>query len=234
MKNDVVYIVRGGKNEELRYSLRSVEQNFPHRDVCIYGGKPKGIKADINVQMEQYGRDKWEKVRNTLKEICKNDLHTENIWLFNDDFFIMQPVKKPANYYDGTLAHQINVIEAKVFGRKTQYSVKLRHLLDTLRKAGVEQPLNYAHHTPMLINRKKMLETLEAYHREPMFRALYGNLNHIGGVDMPDVKFYGNRQPWPIGTYASTADESWLTEKIGFVIRDKFRTPSRWEEDGRK
>lgn len=226
---DVVYILRNGKNEELRYSLRSVEKNFPHKRIWFYGGKPDNIEPDVFVPFEQIGKTKWQKVRNTIEAVCKNDNITKDFWLFNDDFFVMKEVKKPVNYYDGTLSGRILQIESKVFGRQSEYSLMLRHLLKTLQDAGIETPLNYAHHTPMKINRKKMLETLEKYPNEPMFRALYGNINKIGGENMPDVKFYQNRQPFPIGTYASTADESWRSEKIGQIIRGKFAYKSRFE-----
>lgn len=227
--NDVVYICREGKNRELTYSLRSVEKNFPHRMLIIYGGKPDDIEPDAYHRVKQEGATKWEKVRNTLIKVCQNDGITPDFWLFNDDFFIMKPVENPVNYYDGTLVGRIAQIEQRLWGRPSKYSTQLRHLCKTLNAAGIANPLNYAHHTPMLINRKKMLETLEKYPNEPMFRALYGNINHIGGVNMPDVKFYKNRQPWPIGTYASTADESWNQEKIGEIIREAFPEPSHWE-----
>lgn len=228
--NDIVYILRMGKNEELRYSLRSVEQNFPYKRVWFYGGKPQDIQPDRFERIFQEGDTKWQKVRNTLVLICQNDNITEDFWLFNDDFFIMEKVENPVNYYDGTLADRIKQIESAIFGQQSEYSKRLRHLLETLQNAGIDEPLNYAHHTPMLINRKKMLETLEKYPNEPMFRALYGNINKIGGENMPDVKFYQKRQPFPIGTYVSTADESWATEKIGFIIRDTFKTKSRFEQ----
>lgn len=227
--NDVIYILRSGKNEELRYSLRSVEKNYPHKRVIFYGGKPDGIEPDLFIPYAQPGDTKWEKVRNTIEIICKNDNITEDFILFNDDFFIMKPVENPANYYDGTLAGRINSIERALFGRHSVYSDRLRHLLETLKRAGIANPLNYAHHTPMIINRKKMLETLKQYPNEPMFRALYGNINQIGGENMPDVKFYHRRQPFPIGQYASTADDSWKQEKIGQIIRGKFSYRSRFE-----
>lgn len=227
--NDIIYILRNGKNEELRYSLRSIEKNYPHKRVIFYGGKPDGIEPDLFVPYTQPGDTKWEKVRNTIELICKNDNLTEDFILFNDDFFIMKPVETPTNYYDGTLDERIKTIEGAVFGRHSVYSDRLRHLAETLKHAGVANPLNYAHHTPMIINRKKMLETLEKYPNEPMFRALYGNINQIGGENMPDVKFYQRRQPFPVGQYASTADESWRQEKIGQIIRGKFATRSRFE-----
>ena len=229
MTHDIVYILRDGKNEELRYSLRSVEKNYPHERVVFYGGKPDGIEPDLFVPYMQPGDSKWEKVRNTVEMICKNDQLTEDFILFNDDFFIMKPVEIPTNYYDGTLDERIKTIEGAVFGRHSEYSDCLRHLVETLRSADVANPLNYAHHTPMIINRKKMLETLKEYPNEPMFRALYGNINQIGGENMPDVKFYQRRQPFPIGQYASTADESWNQEKIGQIIRGKFAMRSRFE-----
>ena len=226
---DVIYILRDGFNPELKYSLRSVEKNFPHKRVVFYGGKPKDIMPDLFVPYTQPGDTKWEKVRNTIEVLCKNDNLTEDFWLFNDDFFIMKKIEKPVNYYDGTLQDRIKQIEGRLFGRHSEYSDRLRHLVQTLQKAGIENPLNYAHHTPMLINRKKMLDTLKKYPNEPMFRALYGNINKIGGENMPDVKFYRNRQPFPIGAYVSTADESWNQEKIGQIIRGKFAYLSRFE-----
>lgn len=227
--NDVVYICREGKNEELRHSLRSVEQNFPHRFVIIYGGKPDDTEPDVYHRVKQEGATKWERVRNTLKLVCQNDGITPDFWLFNDDFFVMEPVASPTNYYDGTLEERIQELEAATFGKPSPYTKQLRHLVATLKAAGIEQPLNYAHHTPMLINRQKMLETLEQYPDEPMFRALYGNINHIGGIEMPDVKFMGIRKPKNISPFVSTSDESWRSEQIGFTIRNKFKNKCIWE-----
>ena len=227
--HDIVYILRQGKNDELKYSLRSVEKNFKFKRVWFFGGKPPELKPDMFVRVFQEGDTKWEKVRNTLKLVCEDDRVTEDFWLFNDDFFVMKPVEKMTNYYDGTLKQRIEQIEAIIHGQQSVYSKQLRHLLKTLQDAGIDESLNYAHHTPMLINRKKMLETLEKYPNEPMFRALYGNINQIGGENMPDVKFYQKRQPFPIGTFASTADESWKQEKIGQIIRGKFAYRSRFE-----
>lgn len=227
--NDIVYICREGKNEELRYSLRSVERNFPHRLVIIYGGKPDDIEPDAYHRIKQEGATKWEKVRNTLIKVCQNNGITPDFWLFNDDFFVMEPIAEPVNYYDGTLQERIDQLKAATFGQLSLYTKQLLHLVATLKDAGIEEPLNYAHHTPMLINRKKMLETLEKYPDEPMFRALYGNINRIGGINAPDVKFMGRRRPATIGAIVSTADESWNQEKIGEIIREAFPEPSHWE-----
>lgn len=227
--NDIVYFLREGKNTELIYSLRSVEQNFPHRMVIFYGGKPDGITPDAYHPIDQKGTTKWERVRNMLIKACENNGITPDFWLFNDDFFVMRKIDEPKNYYDGTLAERIAQIEKVVFGRHTNYSNQLRHLVETLKEAGIEKPLNYAVHMPMLINRKKMLATLEKYPDEPMFRALYGNINKIKAENHPDVKFVQLRQPYPVGDYASTTEDSFKYEHIGTIIRQAFPKPSRFE-----
>lgn len=92
-KYDIVYFVKSDVfNEELRYSLRSVEANWPYFRVWFCGGCPDGIKPDIMMRLNQQGLNKWEKVRNSIITVCENNEITEDFWLFNDDFFVM---KKP-------------------------------------------------------------------------------------------------------------------------------------------
>ena len=43
---DIVYIIKDDlPTTELKYSLRSVEANFPHRLVWFVGGKPDKLNA---------------------------------------------------------------------------------------------------------------------------------------------------------------------------------------------
>lgn len=230
--NDIVYFLREGKNEELRYSLRSVVKNFPHSRVIFYGGKPKGITPDVYVKVEQNEPTKWQKVRHMMLLACENDDISDEFWLFNDDFFVMKKVETPPTaIYNGTLAGRIAQIEKATFGRPSEYSKLLRRLKEELQAHGIEKPLNYATHTPMLINRKKMAEVLRGGYKSPMFRALYGNLCHIGGIDEPDVKYHGIRKPQNSDTiYVSTSDESWNRDEIGHRIRAYFQERSRFEE----
>ena len=73
-KYDVVYILKNDiKTDEIRYSLRSIEQNLPHKNVWFVGGQPAGLKPDKALPMKQKGILKWEKARSSLLAICKND-----------------------------------------------------------------------------------------------------------------------------------------------------------------
>ena len=50
MRHDIVYFVKNTEeNEELVYSLRSVEKNFPYNRVWFFGGCPNGLKPDVHI-----------------------------------------------------------------------------------------------------------------------------------------------------------------------------------------
>lgn len=226
--NDVVYFVKETLvNEELRYSLRSVEKNFPFNKVWIYGGKPNGIQPDEHVYCRQVGM-KWERVRNMLRLACQNNAITEDFWLFNDDFFILKPMPNPENHYDRTLEEIADEIENRNFGRSI-YTMRLRELAGLLKHEGKDTK-NYAVHMPMLINRKKMAMVLDKYPRTPMFRALYGNYWDIGGTQKADVKIRTNMRPdFDKEDIISSADSTWI-RPVGEYVRLKFQSPSRFEK----
>lgn len=231
MKHDIVYILQNGyEKEEIIYSLRSICANFPHRKVWLYGGIPDGLDNICAVPYSQIGDTKWERVNNTINEICKNDEITEDFWLFNDDFFIMKKVRKIEPMTDGTLWAKANKIANRYGGRDSEYSKQLRQTARILRDRDFDR-LNYALHVPMLINRKKGLETLKAFKGYPMFRSLYGNHHRIGGVVTDDVKIMNvTEKPTGKETYLSTDDKSFSEGKVGEYIRKAFPDKCKYEQ----
>lgn len=233
-KWDIVYFLKNTPvNEELRYSLRSVEENWEYNRVWFYGGCPDGIRPDHHVSPLQDKPSKWENVRSMILKACKNDQITENFWLFNDDFFILRPISEDMKpQYNGTLDYQIKRVEAKHGGSQTDYTYRLRHLVKTLEHTG-NPTLNYSVHKPILINRKKAIEVLEKFPDEPMFRALYGNYWNIGGEDGSDnkimVQYFDLAKVKDRWNFLSTNDESFRTGNIGRYIREKFKNKSRFE-----
>lgn len=235
-KYDIVYFVKNAnKNEELKYSLRSVEENWQYNRVWFYGGCPQDLVPDRHVLAAQAGFSKWEKVRSMLYAACKNDSITEDFWLFNDDFFILKPTSEDMPpQYNGHLRPYIERVERRNGGKQNDWSRRLRHLVDTLEGAG-KDTLNYAVHKPILINRKKMLEVMEKFPNEPMSRALYGNYWKIGGVNRHDMKIkvlqYNKlemaKSTWD---FMSTSDESFAAGNVGVFLREKFNKKSRFEK----
>lgn len=230
--HDIVYFVKNAPhNEELRYSLRSIEKNFPHGKVWIFGFCPYELNTDRIVNVEQPGPTKWANTKRLMRAACENEELTPEFWLFNDDFFVMQPTTALPHFYNGDLRDHIAKIEARHGGQQTQYTSQLRHLVRTLERAGLGTK-NYALHKPMLINRAKMLQTLDQFPDEPMLRALYGNHHNLGGQHQADCKVAKRLRPGITGEQIiSTDDYAFMETDAGEYIRAQFPDRCKYEVD---
>jgi hypothetical protein len=181
---DIVYFVKDGtKNEELRYSIRSVCQNMPFNRIWIFGGCPQNIVPDVRVRVAQTGKTKWDRVRNMYKMVCENKEITDNFIMFNDDFFVMKPTDHLEPLYRCTLSEHIKILEPI---RPTPYSRLLRDCRETL----TGEPLSYELHVPFIFNKNKLLSMLEAFPMQHCARTMYGNMYNIGGKRSNDVKIF--------------------------------------------
>lgn len=233
-KYDVVYLLKeSDDNPELVYSIRSVVENFPHKRIVFAGGKPKNLEPDLHIKVKQDRSSKWENTRKNLQAIVDDDRITENFWLFNDDFFALEPISEDVHaYYDNYIEDVIKKTE-RGFGHPIDWTRRLRHLIDILRENKLPER-NYAVHKPMLISRKKLKAVLEKFPDEPMIRALYGNYYHLRGENSPDYKvrvqnYNLNRiKKW---NFVSTQDDSFMYGTIGGYLRNRFGVPSRFEKD---
>lgn len=223
--NDIIYFVKECKeNEELRYSLRSLK-NFPHSKVYFYGGCPDGLSPDYHIYVNQDQENNWQNVHKMLVMACNNDNISDDFWLFNDDFFVMKPIKKPTNYHNGDIYKRIVQLE-DVYGGFTPYTKQLREMCKELESMGCTT-LNYALHLPMLINRKKALELLNMTDC-PMFRSLYGNFAKLKAQPSSDVKIVSKEKKYKGGIYLSTDDNS-FNGVVGQQIRDTFPNRCKYE-----
>ena len=222
---DIVYFVKDtDTNEELKYSLRSLV-NFPHGKVWFYGGCPKDLKPDYHVKVNQDQPTKWQNIFKMFKLVCDNDNITKDFWLFNDDFFVMKPVKDGPNWFEGDLYKRVVTLEDKHNGI-TPYSQQLRYTLQELEGMGCTT-INYALHVPMLINREKGKE-LSNIIDGPMIRCAYGNYFNVGGTNHKDVKIDSKTKLYKDGEYLSTNDKS-FTGEVGKQIRELFKNKCKYE-----
>lgn len=228
MRYDIVYILKKDvQADELRYSLRSVEQNFPFGKIWFFCGKPAGIEPDGYVPFEQTGRTKWQKATSTFRAICECKEVSENFWLFNDDFFVLRKTDAPPYMMRGTLAERVKDLRSR--HAVSGYASRLDEARAELEAKGYTS-YDYALHVPMLINKAKALEVLNEF-RSPMFRSLYGNYCNVGGEIAADVKIYELEgipgQDW---TFLSTCEASFESGEVGSYIKERFQEPSRWED----
>lgn len=189
MVRDVVYLVRYGEaNDELRYSLRSVAANLPHSRVWMVGAKPswvQGVGFVAGNKTGEYRANVWDNIRRM--SLC--DRMSDEVVLFNDDFYVTTPVAEVPIHYWGLLAEHAKRISSPV--PNDWYTRSLEATLRLLRERGVTNPLSYELHVPFVVDRERMAELVgssQIPRNPPQLRSLYGNLCAIGGTAFRDVK----------------------------------------------
>jgi hypothetical protein len=228
---DVVYLVRPGeKNVELRHSLRSLV-NLPHREVVIAGHAPVWARNVLHLETEQRA-SKYQNSSGNLRAACENDDLTEDVWLFNDDFFLMEPFPGGVPVlHRGTMAEIIDWYQR---WPNSQYLRGMRETRELL--LGDMEPLSYEMHVPLRINRREMLRVLdmgEASGIHPFHkRSAYGNLLNLGGVRSHDVKVPGAKFDWRTSPLLSTDEWAFVRHPVGTHIRRAFRDPCGYEREG--
>lgn len=221
---DIVYIVGKGKSEELRYSLRSLK-NLPHYRVWIFGYCPSWVDTEVVhfVPVEQKGKSKWEKAGGTLKVISQQS-RLGDFYLFNDDFFVVNPIEKVEYFKWGKLKDRV-----LHYGKKgsSGLSLRIEQAMKALEKRG-KTTFNYELHVPLKMNREKLAEVLDIYEGIGATRSLYCNELGIIGKESQDVKVFGNSDKLR-GDFVSTTDMSFRNGQIGRDIRKRFSERSIYE-----
>lgn len=224
MPPDIVYVVRpGDRNEELRYSLRSLT-NLPHRHVWIAGHMPPWINAGLvgHIPTTQTG-SKADNSRSNLVAALNTAAVSDPFVLMCDDFYIMRPLEQLPVVNAGPLAA---VIADSAEGT---YRRGLTETLEKLRAEGIADPVAYdGLHCPQQFNKAGLAEILAAGWRK--YATAYGNLIRTDpGTTMPNAK---NPPPETYGgmTFLSSNDRSFgKAEPMGRHIRATFPQPCRYE-----
>ena len=218
MTPDVVYVVRPGeKNEELRYSLRSLV-NLPHGEVWIAGHCPKWVSAEVRripVSTRIQGR---QSAKANLRAACEHPEVSESFVYMCDDFFVMQPMESVPAMHRGPVADIV-----RNHRLASSYTRALEKTAAILTERGIAEPLMYDLHAPMLVTKRGMLEVLDLCDSALMHElTLYGNLHHIGGERRPNHKIHRRDSGWQDWPFLSTNDSGFSTLPVGKFIRDRF------------
>lgn len=225
-KYDFVYLLKDSQtNEELKYSLRSIEANAGDliNRVVFVGGKPEGFQGYIHIPQEQMFKTKYMNAIMNIYKACKTASITPNFILMNDDFYIMHKVEHIEKYYDGTMQARIDELPD---GR---YKTQMQDYLKAL-KHEVNLPLNFAVHTPMLTNKNLAETIIRTLEPESNFRNLYGNLtlNQGGSRSIKDNKLRKQDKTWNKEAIFASSDDDTFKRMLP-TLRAKFKVKSRWE-----
>lgn len=238
---DLVYLVRSGPNEELRYSLRSIEKNAPglFRKVWVMGTDLPDWLTGVEFLPIPDGDHKHETMRRKTLAVCDNPDVTPTFGLMNDDYFLVKPISEWVVYHMGPASEWINEKLAK---RSWSWTSYLRDVYATCRwmadQGYGDVPVRETHSITVW-DRVRLAEVIRAYpqNRGLTVVDLYEAAGAGGpGVRGPNAKVHNDehlaarlKDGWP---WLSSSDESWVSSRIGEYMRGMFPEPSRFEKVG--
>lgn len=240
MKNkiDLVYILGTGSrwsDNEIRFSLRSVEKYFKYNKVFIIGEKPEWLTGVIHIKAHDGNSNKLLNAREKYRIACTDKRISKDFILMNDDFFFLKSVDEIENYSRGTLEEMIEK-------HPTKSGYYFKSLMDTcnkLRSLGFEDPIDFEIHGPMIFNKEKLLTVMgvigEDPHKAYSLRSCYGNMMHLKPKKIMDFKAMN------LAEFALQVreDRELLSINDGLVAEDyfrdwierRFKKPSMFEMD---
>lgn len=212
---DIVWVYKSQPNsDELLWSIKSTK-NLEHGRKLVIGDHP----ATDEVEHIKPPVTRWSMlsahhdVLHKLYHATQLDI-SEDFILMNDDFFVMQPTPVPIAHR-GTLDEHI-----AQRGRTDGYNKTLERTNQYLKSKGIEKPLSYELHIPMVFNKQKLADLFDELlpiiqHASPvLIRSVYGNTYQIGGEFMMDVKTVDDHRGLP---YLSTNEATFRGEKGDYI-----------------
>jgi hypothetical protein len=217
MKYDIVIPYRENKSQELAYCYKSIVKNLPYNSIHIIGEGLTGVDWKRHPWVNRPSAQM--NVESKIVQACEELITTDHFYLFNDDFFVLEKIDRVPTKYRETLKESID--KRKYYDT---YTISLINTYEYLRANGIDEPISYELHMPMLFNTKKRLEyfdkTKQIWRRKDLLmRSVYGNLEGIGGEYMADVK---NPTNYKDKIFLSTSDNSFKDDDIGKHIREKI------------
>lgn len=212
-----VWYYRLTDTDELKYSIRSAVKNLGIKKVILIGDKPKWF-----VESEQAIYIPSVPVRNSnysvacaawqhLEKFVFSGVYSGEFLLFNDDFFVLKPIKDWKDYH----RDPSNYVERVQTSNRIYHQRELRALYSLNKTDGV----HYNLHIPMKMDTEKLKETIIFWqgllNKDIALKTTYGNMHLKDTEPMVDVKYHPNE------LFFSTGDRWWRLN--GDSIREMFK-----------
>jgi hypothetical protein len=237
---DVVYILGTGSlwgNNEIRYSLRSIEKFFDFEKVFVVGEYPQWMKGAIHIPAKDETQIKQENALRKLLVACNDTRISEKFVLMNDDFFFLEKRENIPYYSRGSIDE---VIKKHPIGSGCYF----QSLVDTrnaLKNTGKRKIIDYGVHSPFVCEKKKLVTAMEFAQKKGAhsLRTVYGNLFFIQAEKINtasrDFKVRGEQfdeklvKDW---SFLSSDDSLVLSKDFRTFLQKKFPKVSQFENDG--
>jgi hypothetical protein len=152
----VIPLGKGSKlNNELRYSLRSIEKYLKnYRNIYIIGECPDFIQGVIHIPL----KDKSNHQKNIMLKIleaCNDKLITQEFLFWNDDFFLLKEVDAPTYpYYFNTWL--VQAIENRM--QTNGGDMYCRQMTNTFKLFEDKTPFHFDIHCPIIYDKDHFKE----------------------------------------------------------------------------
>lgn len=161
---DIIYPYKldGLNGRELKYSLRSIAKNVPHRNVILIGEAPSRINKDTVrvIPFEDNLDTKYLNVRWKLMRIFHDDTISKNFIWMNDDMLVMQPITDIPPYSWWTLAFHAEKVN------KRSWPSPYYEILKKTDKLCHNEGFSYEVHVPFIFNKDKLMSLFDEYENE--------------------------------------------------------------------
>ena len=190
-KIDVVYLLGRGsnwQNNELRYSLRSVEKYVSGiRNVIVIGENPNFLSDQVTfIPYKDVYTNKARNIMAKIKRASTDCRITKNFALWNDDYFAIEPFSMPEYpyYFKCDLAHSVRI-------NKGEYKLHCEETLKVLMANNLDFK-NFDCHYPIVYDKFKVMKMIEKFNWNTkhgyVFRSMYCNYWSIPGEFRLDCK----------------------------------------------
>lgn len=235
---DAVYLVKPGDwNEELRFSLRSLQQNMPYIGrVFIAGYCPTWVRGVETIDLEPLD-DKFENQFQSLRAACADGRVSDEFVLMNDDHFAVVRLDSLPAFHLGPLGLLIKRLAKRGQTDSDMWFYGLKQTAAQMREWGYLNPNAYECHIPLLFNRQRLADHMDKATLRPfLWGAAYDAAGTLPGVLGDNVKCAGLGARELVANmecglpFLSTEDESFRFGKPGLFIRTIFPNPCQYEE----
>lgn len=213
-----------GNSDELRYCLRAIEKHVPHRKIWLVGQKPAWVTGVgfIEVPFDP-NVTKYRRINDNLWAAINHPGVSNDFIRWDDDMFPLANVKRIIHAHKGLL---------KTLGRPDIYGQSIDETIAALKTIGIESPVNYELHTPMIFN-KSLLKQVWDDSKVLQYRSYYGNCLSVGGWPAEDNKVYRLDVSADLldAGFISTSNGSFASGVVGQQLREWFTDPSKYEAD---
>lgn len=216
------------KDDELRYTLRSIELFCPEAgQIFIYGDTPRWNYKRLNV-IPYYDIPgyfwKERNIANKLLQACENNLISKNFIIFHDDNFLLKPFSWWEYYHKGNL-----------WDGRGYYAETEKNTLDLFGNHSIN---NFDLHAPHLVNKSKLYDALNypsnwgTMKYGYCIKTLYGVIYNIPGTYISDYKLRIYQSGWQRyiedRPFFSIGDFPWIEMKKD--MEDIYPKKSKYEE----